>query len=135
MKLWVGAYESKLLEARLHDYRKLWKLTQPTSRRYIDALSDKSATALAEGLTNWYYCDGGIILSEDARDRFFAARESLESPKQRQQINRWHTDVVDAFSALRTALCEDMNSRRGPSLRMGEQKDLALETQIESQAE
>lgn len=29
MKLWVGAYESKLLENRLQDYRKLWKLTQP----------------------------------------------------------------------------------------------------------
>ena len=135
LKLWVSAYETKLLEQRLQDYRKLWKLTETTSRRRIGMLTAQSAYALAEQLTDWYYREGGIVLSEDARDKFFAARNSLEASKQEREAKDWHAKVVDAFSALRTALCEDMNSRRGPRLRSGEQKDMELETRIESQAD
>jgi hypothetical protein len=47
----------------------------------------------------------------------------------------WKNEVVNAFSALRTDLCEDMNSRRGPRLRSGEERDMDLEIRIEAQAE
>ena len=135
LKLWVSAYETKLLEERLADYRKLWKLTESTSRRRIAMLTPQMAKALAEKLTNWYYREGGIVLSEDSRDKFFEARNSLETPQSGQGRQDWHSRVVNDFSALRTALCEDMNSRRGPRLRSSEEKDMELQTQIEAQAE
>ena len=134
LKLWVSAYEARMLEQRLADYRKLWKLTEPTSRRKIATLTSQSASALAEELTEWYYHQGGMVLSDEARDKFFAARGSLEPSRTEQDPTRWHTAVVNAFSFLRTALCEDMNSRRGPRLRGGEDKDLELDARIESQA-
>ena len=123
-KLWVTAYDTKLLEQRLMEYRKLWRLTEKTSRRYIDQLDFSSANALAKNLTDWYYRDGGIVLSEDARDKFFHARATLEDHG-RKPSPHWHTEVVRHFSGLRTALCEDMNSRRGPTLRESEAKDTA----------
>jgi hypothetical protein len=135
LKLWVGSYEVKMLEQRLTFYRKLWTLTEPTSRRRIRRLTPQSASALAEELTKWYYHEGGIVLSEVARDKFFAARRSLEPSKRELDSTLWRKAVIKAFSSLRTALCEDMNSRRGPRLREAEDKDLELEAEIESQAD
>ncbi|MCK4543879.1 MAG: hypothetical protein KAU17_16725, partial [Spirochaetales bacterium] len=37
-RLWVTAYDTKLLEERLVEYKKLWKLTEPSSRRNIEDL-------------------------------------------------------------------------------------------------
>ena len=135
LKLWVSAYETKMLEQRLTDYPKLWRLTEATSRRRIGALTSPSALGLAEQLTDWYYREGGMVMSEDARDKFFAARNSLEPLNPERDPNQWHAKVVDAFSGLRTALCEDMNSRRGPRLRSSEQRDIELEARIESKAD
>jgi hypothetical protein len=118
-RLWVTAYDTKLLEERLVEYKKLWKLTEPSSRRNIKDLDSVKASALAQDLTHWYYTDGGIVLSEDTRDAFFFARQSLESPKRDVCSQQWHAEVVSRFSALRTAICEDMNARRGPTLRSG----------------
>ena len=110
-KLWVSAYEKTLFDQRLVEYRALWALTEQTSRRYIDRLSSSSAGELADELTRWYYRQGGILLTAEAREAYFRARASLENfdPK--------HADkVVHAFSSLRTALCGDLNSRKGPTL-------------------
>jgi hypothetical protein len=110
-KLWVTAYEKTLFESRLPDYRALWALTEQTSRRKIDSLSKAAADELAEELTLWYYRQGGILLTGAARNAYFRARESLDDydPKQPSK-------VVRTFSSLRTALCEDLNSRKGPTL-------------------
>lgn len=110
-KLWVAAYEKTLFESRLPDYRALWALTEQTSRRKIDDLSTAAAKELADELTRWYYRQGGILLTGSARNAYFRARESLEEYELKSAGN-----VVRAFSTLRTALCEDLNSRRGPTL-------------------
>jgi len=133
-KLWVSAYETKLLELRLIEYRKLWKLTERISRRRIVKLDLAVAAALAEGLTNWYYRDGGMVLSGDARGKFFTARGSLEPDERETPDKNWRSVVVDRFSALRTALCEDINSRRGPTLHASENKDKKQKASTESQA-
>lgn len=111
-KLWVTAYEKTLFEHRLSDYRVLWALTEQTSRRHVQNLTTVSAKELTEELTRWYYRKGGILLTSASRNAYFRARESLEGfgPEQIKQ-------VVHAFSALRTALCEDLNSRNGPALK------------------
>jgi len=118
-KLWVTAYDTRLLEERLLEYRKLWKLTEKTSRRYVSKLDFSGADALAKNLTDWYYHEGGIVLSEDARDKFFQARDTLQDYSI-SSVDDWRAKVVRRFSALRTALCEDMNARRGPTLRQSE---------------
>jgi hypothetical protein len=121
LKLWVGSYEEKMLEQRLLDYRKLWKLTEWTSRRKIHDLTPEAADVLADQMTTWYYHEGGIVLSSEARNSFFAARGSLETPRGKHGPTEWHGTVVAAFSGLRTALCEDINSRREPTLHGGDE--------------
>lgn len=135
LKLWVASYEAKMLEQRLKDYRELWTLTEATSGRRIGSLTSESASALAEQLTTWYYHEGGIVLSEEARDKYFDARSTLEPPAKQADLSRWHAAVVDAFSRLRTALCEDLNSRRGPRLRGPEERNLDRDAKIEAKAE
>lgn len=115
-KLIVTAYDSALLQQRLLEYKKLWKLTEPTSRRHVENLRKENAKKLSEDLTNWYYSDGGMVLSSEARDAFFAARNSLNLTSAEIDTDRISA-VVDGFSALRTALCDDMNARRGPTLK------------------
>jgi hypothetical protein len=118
-KLWVTAYEKTLLEARLPDYKALWASTEPTSRRHIESLDERTADLLMDELTRWYYQQGGLLLTSNARNAFFHARESLSYFKNdREHLGR----IVGAFSALRTALCEDLNSRTGPSLVGGENR-------------
>jgi hypothetical protein len=118
-KLWVTAYEKTLLEARLPDYKALWALTEPTSRRHIECLDEGRADLLMDELTRWYYQQGGLLLTSNSRNAFFHARESLAYFKRdRKQLGR----IVAAFSELRTALCEDLNSRAGPSLVGGEHR-------------
>ena len=109
--LWVTAYEKTLFEHRLADYRDLWALTEQTSRRHVTELSVKEAKELAEELTRWYYRKGGILLTSAARKAYFRARASLEDFEPKSASN-----VAHAFSALRTSLCEDLNSRKGPTL-------------------
>lgn len=69
-----------------------------------------TATALGDELTRWYYHKGGILLSADARNAFFAARECLDAF---EQGKAWL--VTQKFSTLRTTLCDDLNSRQGPT--------------------
>lgn len=109
-KLRVSAFEKTLFEQRLADYRELWALTEQTSRRNINALIAATATTLGDELTRWYYRKGGILLSADARNAFFAARECLDDFEQQKA---WL--VTQKFSALRSALCDDLNSRQGPT--------------------
>lgn len=109
-KLRVSAFEKTLFEQRLADYRELWALTEQTSRRNIDSLIASTATKLAHELTCWYYRKGGILLTAEARNAFFIARECLDDFEQQKP---WL--VVQKFSVLRTALCDDLNSRQGPT--------------------
>jgi hypothetical protein len=115
VKLQVTAYDIRLLEQRLKDYRDLWQLTKPTSRQQIDSLDAKSAIDLARKLTDWYYSGGGMILSGDARSAFFRARSWLQTEHHRRRDD-WVVGVIKEFSGLRTALCEDIDSRRKPTL-------------------
>ncbi len=118
-KLFVSAYDTRLLDQRLVEYKKLWKLTEPTSRIHIENLDSAKASSLAGDMTSWYYTDGGMLLSADARNTFFVARATLDADISEE----WRKSVVDVFSNLRTAITEDMNSRRGPTLSSGEAVD------------
>jgi hypothetical protein len=115
LKQLASTYDVKLLEERLIEYRKLWELSGRTSRRRIATLTFQQARDLADAITDWYYNEGGIVLSENAKGSFFSARNSLESPERDRLGDQWRAAVVDRFSALRKFLREDLNAQRGPT--------------------
>jgi hypothetical protein len=121
VKLSATTYDTKLLEERLTEYRKLWKLSGLTSRRRVATLTFQQASDLADAITDWYYNEGGFVLSENARTSFFSARNSLESPERDKPGDQWPDAVVSSFSALREVLREDINARRSPILSSGEE--------------
>lgn len=108
---YIAAYDVKILEQRLLEYRKLWKLTEQISQRRVSTLDGPAAAALSERLTLWYYNDGGMFLSASARDSFLKARAALDHLAGGGD----HQHVVGSFSSLRTSLCRDVASRRSPA--------------------
>ncbi|TVZ41905.1 hypothetical protein P886_1256 [Alteromonadaceae bacterium 2753L.S.0a.02] len=89
----------RIAERRLPSYRKLWEITQPTSRAREQALTPQERKELYVALWQWYYEAGnGIFLSNETRELYLDAREALirESTE--------NSDIIKLFSGLRTAI-------------------------------
>ena len=108
-KLWAATYEKSLFDNRLPGYKSLWALTEKTCKKHVANLSNEDAVRLASELTNWYYRDGGILMTSETRDAFFVACDhlSVHSPE-------LLLPTITAFSNLRAAMCNDLNSCSGP---------------------
>jgi len=116
-------YDRDLRERRMAAYAALWALTEPLAL-YSPArdLSGRGARALSERLRHWYFSDG-MILSEAARDSYFALQKKLTAPalaKAATETSALDTPLVEelqkASSTMRTALSRDVASRRPPMI-------------------
>ena len=116
----------EMRQLRLTSYPVLWQLTSNFSRWPRMALTYADLVAIHGRLRGWYYETGGIHLSENSRARYGEAQEltavclatpddpgaQASSPVPDDVYN----ELLDACSALRTALTEDLESRRQRSL-------------------
>lgn len=134
-------YDKDLRERRMTAYAALWALTEPLAI-YSPArkLSGHGARALSERLRHWYFTEG-MVLSAAARDRYFDLQKALT--KDSLAAAAADTAPLDttalkplqeASSTLRTALSNDVASRRPPMIAsddpeegkgQGEPQDLA----------
>ena len=116
-------YDRDLRERRMTAYASLWALTEPLAI-YSPArkLSGHGARALSERLRHWYFTDG-IVLSVKARKAYFDLQKALTTDS--LAATAADTDALDtpvlkplqeASSALRTALSNDLASRRPPMI-------------------
>ncbi len=100
----IGLEESvgtrvRIAERRLPSYRKLWEITQPTTRARKSDLSMEERKELYDKLCIWYYEKGnGIFLSNETRDLYLSAREDLL----KKAIS--NDDITETFSQLRTEI-------------------------------
>lgn len=116
-------YDKDLRERRLTAYAALWALTEPLALYSpVRELSGHGARALSERLRHWYFSDG-MVLSEAARDSYFALQKKLT--ESRVAAAATQTSPLDpplvkglqqASSAMRTALSRDVASRRPPMI-------------------
>jgi hypothetical protein len=74
---------------------------------------------LSEGLRDWYFLEGGIYLSEEARKAYGNVQENVcltvqgKQDEQDKTISDAEYDkLVDCCSALRTELTRDLQSRK-----------------------
>ena len=108
-------------EARLDCYPPLWKLTSLVSVWPRSDPSSEDLRALHLALRRWYYTDGGLYMSENARDRYgevqkllalmvagSASRPQAAAPGVSDDA---YPDLQDTCSALRSALTEDLETR------------------------
>ena len=112
LKVLASTYDTLLLEKRLVEYKKLWALLEKTSSQRILTLKEYDPALLSDALTSWYYQDGGMLMSEGARNAFFKSRASLDDMKSKGFDEGRLQNTWNAFSCLRTELCKDMQSRR-----------------------
>jgi hypothetical protein len=113
-------YDAELREARLSRYRAMWAALEPLAKygRDKDAtLSRSDAADLTVKLRRWYFETGGLYLSVDARNAYFALMNALNVVGN----NRWGSEGENGqldeptFEALRV---------RGSNLRSAMSRDV-----------
>jgi hypothetical protein len=110
--------DEELRSKRLEVYLRLWALTGAVSRWPEQRLSRSTLEDLHYRLRGWYYTDGGLFLSEAARDRYgdfqklIAAVLAHAGDSAAMLTPKRYGDLRDAASALRTALTQDLDTRR-----------------------
>jgi hypothetical protein len=112
-------YDKDLRERRIPEYKRLWKLTDlfpKYARTTIPTVAD--VRELAISLRDWYFDGGGMLLSKSGRESYFALQEALgglltagdDGPVDEATYER----LRQRCSALRSALVQDVGTRREP---------------------
>jgi hypothetical protein len=113
--------DEELRSKRLTVYPALWEATKAASRWPRSTVSRSDLDELHRNLRKWYYTGGGMYLSETARARYGDLQEligtALTHPGDPcSQLNRArYEDLMEASSAMRTAITEDLDTRRRKS--------------------
>jgi hypothetical protein len=123
---WISAragVDENLRAQRLERYPALWNSTGAISRWPRVDVTRGSLEKLHETLRSWYYAGGGLFLSESARARYGNVQELIEAMLSHKAdpdcrlAEDAYTALMETASALRTALSEDLNTRRRELLR------------------
>ena len=118
----AAEYDKKLQESRLETYKELWAMLEPLARYGRDELVTYAVIrSISDKTRIWYFQRGGIFLTERSRKPYFKWKEVMQpvldardstnqpdlaiDPKQLELI-------VAAGSALRTALSDDIGTKR-----------------------
>lgn len=112
----LGAqYDSDLRRDRIIAYKELWKCLEPLARYAPPGhFTYAGAQKLAAALRSWYFENGGLFLSEQARDACFDLQKTLttlgETSAETVQGPTLE-ELRSAGSVLRTKLSEDVGTR------------------------
>jgi hypothetical protein len=111
-----------LRSQRLKVYPTLWKATCAVSRWPRMKITRGQLEKLHEIYRSWYYDEGGLFLSESARARYGDVQQLIatllehQSPREYVLVEDLYTELMLTTSALRTALTEDLDTRRRRSV-------------------
>jgi hypothetical protein len=122
---WITAragIDGELRSKRLEVYPPLWQATAAISRWPRNDLSHKALVDLHRDLRTWYYGTGGLFLSERARARYGDVQKRIAVLVEHEVepacvlVDDRYDDLMKTASSLRTALTEDLDTRRRTSL-------------------
>jgi hypothetical protein len=125
-----GRYDAALRDLRLGVYPQLWAALQPLAiyaRQPPGLPPVRDIEALSVRLRRWYFEEGGIYLSAEAREAYFQLQDALTAVINHERSApdtgapaRLDPDTFRALQAigswLRTALAYDVGTRRRFSL-------------------
>jgi hypothetical protein len=113
---------SELREARTKLYPVVWKHTNVVSQWPWTAATFADLERLQLTLRDWYYGGGGLYLSESSRARYGEVQELIAAhvrgaeTASAQLPDPVYEAIEKTCSSFRTALTEDLESRRQSSL-------------------
>ncbi|MGR6320718.1 hypothetical protein Q2K19_22210 [Micromonospora soli] len=122
---WISAragIDETLRNQRLEFYPLLWSATAAVSVWPRTVLTRSTLNELHETLRSWYYTKGGLFLSESAQARYGDVQELIaallthDGDPDDPLSDGSYTDLMRTASALRTALTEDLDTRRRKSI-------------------
>ena len=121
----VAQYDQELRKERVRVYLELWALTEPLATYSPPGkVTTQTLKALSRDLRHWYFASGGLFLSENARDAYFALQKSiLLNDADHSQLNGTELSIPaqkalrKVASRLRTALTADIGSRFKPAIK------------------
>jgi hypothetical protein len=120
---WINAragIDENLRTQRLENYPDLWASTAAVSRWPRSTVHRWNLDDLHRTLRSWYYGKGGLFLSEQSRARYGDLQELIAALVTANDRGAAidvlapdaYTDLMETASALRTALTEDLDTRR-----------------------
>jgi hypothetical protein len=121
---WIGTrsgIDENLRSQRLELYPALWSATAAVSRWPRVDLTRGTLEELHRTLRSWYYARGGLFLSGPARARYGDVQELIAAlltdngNADDLLAEDWYTDLMKTASSLRTALTQDLDTRRRKS--------------------
>lgn len=116
----AAKYDADLRRERIGVYKDLWKKLQPLARYSPEkALSRNDCHHLAAALRAWYFEDGGLYLSEPAREAYFKLQDGLKviDDHSDKPIGDHLPALMALGSTLRTQLTRDVGTRAQPMLK------------------
>jgi hypothetical protein len=121
---WIGTrsgIDENLRSQRLELYPGLWNATAAVSRWPRVDLTRSTLEELHRSLRSWYYAKGGIFLSGPARERYGDVQKLIGALLTHNGnaddvlAEDRYTDLMKTASSLRTALTQDLDTRRRKS--------------------
>jgi hypothetical protein len=115
-----GMVAKLLWEKRYETYKKLLEVTGklPLYPARADLVYGDVLHA-AEEMRDWYFKEGGLLLSKKARDKYFAAQKKIVQVMKKQKkenvldpVGDDYETIRSCFSELRTELTNDLMSRK-----------------------
>lgn len=98
-----AGYAKDLRDKRAAAYRRLWKLLEPLALFHPKA--DVTYGDLAElgvKMREWYFSIGGLLLSSDARDAYFATQDALTEALRGAEQHGTRNQILRHQSAMLT---------------------------------
>ena len=111
-----------LWSRRLEVYREIWAASAYFSRWPEQEPTLADVAALQRKLRLWYYGDGGILMSVKARRRYGYVQRGLDAIAHGRPANddkvsaEDYLEMAEVFSRFRSALTDDLESRRKRSV-------------------
>jgi len=116
----AAQYDADLRRDRIAVYKQLWSKLEPLAKYApAKALTCDDAHGLAAALRSWYFEEGGLFLSEPARNAYFGLQEALKtvSEHSKQRLpDPMLALLMERGSELRTQLTRDVGTRAQPML-------------------
>ena len=111
--------DKELRDARIKAYKRPWKTLKDLSMHRSETPTFEELEGIVDGLTDWYYTEGGLYLTQHSQPAFVACVEAIRDASRakrddgtERRISEETREVLyELGSAFRTQMTLDLGSR------------------------
>jgi hypothetical protein len=118
----AAEYDKQLQESRLEAYKQLWPMLEPLARYgRAQPVTPAVLRSISDQTRTWYFQAGGIYLTQRSRRPYFRWKAAMQPLLDDPELQARPEDpipltrleaVIDAGSALRTRLSDDIGTKK-----------------------